>query len=120
MPVATASLASVPKKELALDNTRLRGRLKRIKVEGARIGGNMASVAVGAATATGMGILMNKWPEARQIMGVETLLVAGGLMTLIGVWAKGPMSGAMQSMGEGMLYPWLFAYGNTTLAAKFG
>ena len=119
MPASSVAISAVPKKELAADNVRLRGRLKKIGVEGKRIGANFGMAAIGAGTATGMGLLMNKWPEAREVMGVETLLVGGAALTLIGVFAKGTMSGASLAVGQGMLFPWLYAYGNTTLAAKF-
>ncbi len=118
--MAEASLANVSKKEAVGLAARYKKQITKIKDEGKRIGMNMAGVAVGAGTAVGSGILFNKFPAAKEVAGVDTQLVGGGVMVLMGVFMKGAYSGAMMSMGEGLLYPWLYEYGHDVLAPKFG
>jgi hypothetical protein len=96
--------------------------LTKIKEEGKRIGGNMISVLVGGGTAIGAGVLFTKFPNAAKIPGTEidTGLALGTALVLVGVFAKGAMSGAVMSMGEGLLYPALYNIGATKIAPKLG
>lgn len=96
--------------------------LNRIKEEGKRVGGNMVSVLIGGGTALGIGVLFTKFPNASKIPGTEidTALALGTALTLVGVFAKGNMGGAVMSLGEGMLYPALYNIGATKIAPKLG
>lgn len=96
--------------------------LTRIKEEGRRVGGNLVGVLVGGGTALGAGVLFTKFPKAAKIPGTEidTALALGVALTLVGVFAKGTMGGAVMSMGEGLLYPALYNVGATKIAPKLG